>query len=61
MNKIAEKIWWIVAVMLMPIGGANIIIDYVSNNWDALSWANTIIFVLMAIVIGNKFYEMENK
>lgn len=61
MNKIAEKIWWIVVVMLMPIDGASIMIDYVSNNWDVLSWANTIIFVLMAIVIGNKFYEMENK
>ena len=61
MNKIAEKIWWIVVVMLMPIGGANIVIDYVSNNWDALSWVNTIIFVLVAIVIGNRFYEMENK
>lgn len=61
MNKIAEKIWWIVVVMLMPIDGANIIIDYVSNNWDALSWANTIIFALLAIVIGNRFYEMENK
>ena len=47
--------------MLMPIDGASIMIDYVSNNWDTLSWANTIIFVLMAIVIGNKFYEMENK
>ena len=52
MEKIIDFIWWVFAIMVLPLHGYFIMDCIAKNNFDFNFWFVTIIYILLCIVIG---------
>ena len=52
MEKIIDFIWWVFAIMVLPLQGYFIMDCIAKNNFDFNFWFVTIIYILVCIVIG---------
>ena len=59
MEKIIDFIWWVVAIMILPLDGYFIMDCIVKNNFDFNFWLVTIIYILVCIIIGARLYLIE--
>ena len=59
MEKIIDCIWWIFAIMVLPLDGYFIMECIAKNNFDSFFWVVTIIYILVCIIIGARLYLIE--
>ena len=56
MEKIIDFIWWVFAIMALPLQGYFIMDCIAKNNFDFNFWFVTIIYILVCIIIGARLY-----
>ena len=56
MEKIIDFIWWVFAIMVLPLQGYFIMDCIAKNNFDFIFWFVTIIYIMMCIVVGARLY-----
>ncbi len=61
MEKIIDFIWWVVAIMVLPLQGYFIMDCIAKNNFDFNFWLVTIIYILVCIIIGARLYLIETE
>ena len=59
MEKIIDFIWWVFAIMVLPLQGYFIMDCIAKNNFDFNFWFVSIIYILVCIVIGARLYLIE--
>lgn len=61
MNKIIDYIWWIMAVMLIPLDASCVVYYIAEENFNTSFWVVAIAFVLLSCVLGVRLCIMENR
>lgn len=61
MEKIIDFIWWVAAIMILPLQGYFIMDCIAKNNFDFNFWLVTIIYILVCIIIGARLYLIETR
>lgn len=61
MSKMINYIWWIVAIMILPLGGANIIYYITEEIFNASFWILVCVYILLCTIVGIRLCIMENR
>ena len=61
MSKIINYIWWIVAIMILPLDGACIVYDIIKENFDASFGILVCVYILLCVTVGIRLCIMENR
>lgn len=59
MEKIIDFIWWVFAIMALPLQGYFIMDCIAKNNFGFNFWFVTIIYILVCIIMGTRLYLIE--
>ena len=54
-----EFIWWVLAIVILPLDGYFIMDCITKNNFNFIFWFVTIIYILLCIIVGARLYLIE--
>ena len=59
MEKIIDFIWWVLAVIALPLDGSVIIASIYEGNFNSSFWLLVVIYIVLCISVGARLYLIE--
>lgn len=59
MEKIIDFIWWVLAVIALPLDGSVIIASIYEGNFNSSFWLLVVIYIVLCISVGARLYLVE--
>ena len=59
MEKIIDFIWWVLAVITLPLDGSVIIASIYEGNFNSSFWLLVVIYIVLCISVGSRLYLVE--
>ena len=61
MEKIIDFIWWILAVIALPLDGSVIIASIYEGNFNSSFWLLVVIYIVLCISVGSRLCLLEKR